>query len=172
MDGSSRFDAGVPIDAAPDRLDADAAAVRIDANLADADVADAAPDGSEGCVSCIAPAGCRYETASCADCGPLSCQQVCGTGPACGPTEYCDLQARGTCEGRAMCRARPLSCTDELVPVCGCDAVPYRNECLAFAGGTDISYDGPCDCRRDPCASGLECVEERSLDFGFVWVCR
>ena len=59
----------------------------------------------------------------------------------CLETEYC---AGESCVGEGTCEPRPGTCTLQLAPVCGCDAMTYSNSCVAAANGARVDFDGPC----------------------------
>ena len=76
-------------------------------------------------------------------------------GPMCGgiagkkcadPTQYCDLGV-GTCkvaDASGACKKKPEICTEEFVPVCGCDGNRYSNACHAAMKGVSVDYLGEC----------------------------
>ena len=69
------------------------------------------------------------------------------TSPACSSSDYRAYQASQLCGfsgARAVCKVRPLGCSDFYAPVCGCDLRTYPNACKANAAGTDIYAAGHC----------------------------
>ncbi len=78
-------------------------------------------------------------------CPPVACGARLGN--TCGTDEYCDFTDRVGC-GRTdipgQCEARPTACTEDWVPVCGCDHQTYSNDCYAASFGVDVLHDGPC----------------------------
>jgi hypothetical protein len=80
--------------------------------------------------------------------------EACGgaSGATCGNDEFCnsDPAAGGSgCEDMAegnsgVCDERPVVCTREFYPVCGCDRKSYGNACTAEAMGVSILHEGTC----------------------------
>lgn len=68
-------------------------------------------------------------------------------GLLCPGDDYCAVDDVGKCEGSAdvgWCRSRPSSCSDLVVPVCGCDGKTYNNRCLASQAAVNVASLGPC----------------------------
>ncbi len=80
-----------------------------------------------------------------ADCGGIA-------GIKCGAGLYCDFgdgQALkpSTCghgDHMGKCAKIPEVCTQEFMPVCGCDGKGYSNACQAHAKGVTVAVPGKC----------------------------
>ena len=74
---------------------------------------------------------------------------ICGglAGGVCRPDEFCDYPDGSFCGGAdetGVCTTRPMACTFEVVPVCGCDGATHDNACFANMAGVDVASMGTC----------------------------
>jgi hypothetical protein len=67
------------------------------------------------------------------------------TGLSCGLGLFCNFPVSAGCGNEpGVCEAIPDQCSQQFVPVCGCDRVTYSNECLARAAGVSVAGPGEC----------------------------
>jgi hypothetical protein len=74
-------------------------------------------------------------------CGGIGGVQCAAAGDFC-KTEVgqCDVaDAQGTCS------TKPQVCTEQYMPVCGCDNKTYGNACEAAAAGVNVAAAGKCE---------------------------
>lgn len=80
---------------------------------------------------------------------PQTTPQTCGTiaGLTCPEGQYCSMEPEGKCriaDADGVCKTRPDICTEEYVPVCGCDDKTYSNACYAAMEGVSVLHAGEC----------------------------
>lgn len=105
---------------------------------------------SEG-VSVASPGVCEGELTHCWD------DSMCVT------DEYCKLDSCGAESG--LCETKPMICTYDYSPVCGCDSRTYGNACGAAGAGVNIDYVGECLIEADSCSYNSDCGNGEFCEF-------
>jgi len=73
----------------------------------------------------------------------------CAGNEDCPADSFC---AKPSCRERVgVCQRRPLVCSGEAAPVCGCNGVSYWNDCLRKQGASEASTPGECVTGAAPC---------------------
>lgn len=75
---------------------------------------------------------------------------VCGglLGTRCGEGFYCDFGDAAKCglaDQTGVCREIPSTCSEALLPVCGCNGETFDNSCLAAQAGVSVLVEGACE---------------------------
>ncbi len=67
----------------------------------------------------------------------------CDTNADCPDGRFCQFPDT-TCGGGGLCTLRPIVCSNDFDPVCGCDNTTYANACRASAAGASLRGLGAC----------------------------
>ncbi|HEU5057001.1 MAG TPA: hypothetical protein VFU21_10775 [Kofleriaceae bacterium] len=112
--------------------------------------ADTDCDGSAPAGNCQCDADCTYY-GDCCDDYFMACSEgmVCGgfAGDQCERPTFCHYAPSDVCgsgDQVGVCTRPSTDCTDQRVPVCGCNGTTYDNRCLAAMAGTSVASDGAC----------------------------
>ena len=85
----------------------------------------------------LAVLGVAFASASCAEARKsVADRNACTKNADCGANEFCLMDR--ACGGTGACESIPEICTEQYVPVVGCNGKTYSNACRAHASGTSV----------------------------------
>ena len=70
----------------------------------------------------------------------------------CPADQYChfkDGECRTIADVGGVCASKPMACTADVAPVCGCDNRTYSNSCAAATAGVSVGATGACNAQPD-----------------------
>lgn len=106
-------------------------------------------DGGEpvcGCNGKTYANECELLKANAAPDHPGACSSqpaTCKSNADCAANAFCAFAA-GACAPPGACAVKPEVCTQQYVPVCGCDNHTYGNDCQRRAAGVSLKSEGEC----------------------------
>lgn len=119
------------------------------------------PSG-DGCNTCTCVSANRWEC-TVNNCTGATVGKRCGYWlGGCPAAQYCAFVPEDWCsdgDAPSVCLDRPMSCTDEVGVVCGCDGRQYENRCEASRAGFGIRTVGPCR-NHSRCTSTADCASD------------
>ena len=97
-------------------------------------------------------------------------------GVTCADGEFCNYAEFSQCGAADMtgtCEPIPEGCTEEYLPVCGCDGETHSNACNANAAGTSVAYAGECELSAKTCGgfTGEQCAENEFCNYPDDMLC-
>ena len=100
---------------------------------------------------------------------PVLTECTVGDNTTCGPGQYCKAPFAGTCDGKGSCETVPQICPMIFMPVCGCDAKDYGNDCEAAANAVNVASSG--ECGPPNCTTTKDCPNNLACKSGVCGEC-
>ena len=86
--------------------------------------------------------------------GACVANEECSINADCNDADYC-FSEEG-CDAPGTCQPKPVMCTREFRPVCGCDGNTYGNACTAASAGVNVISEGACVANEE-CSTNADC---------------